>query len=96
MLKAKLETYVGKRVTVTLFDNSTYTGRLRKTGTEELREENITLFFTKNYYFIEMDYNISPCFRCSHVTKLKELENKTIYERMRELQAERYAWQKEV
>lgn len=72
MLKAKLEEYVGKVVTVTLFAGDTYTGKLRKTGTEDLRDENYYLFCTKGKYFIEMNYDISPCFRCSHVTKLKE------------------------
>ena len=71
MTKAKLEEYVGKVVTVTLFDGDTFTGKLRKTGTEDLREDNPTLFYTKDRYFIE-DYDISPCFRCSHIKKLKE------------------------
>ena len=71
MLRAKLENYIGQLVTVTLFDKSTYTGKLRKTGAEELREECIDLFYKKNMYFIEMDYYISPLFRCSHVTGLK-------------------------
>lgn len=72
MLKSKVEACVDKRVTVTLFDGDTYTGKLRKTGTEELIDENITLFLTKGMYFIEMDYHISPCFRSSHITKLVE------------------------
>lgn len=73
MKKAKLEEYVGKVVTVTLFDGDTYTGVLRKTGTEDLKDRNITLYYTKDRYFIiETDYTISPCFRCSHITKLKE------------------------
>ena len=71
MTKAKLEECVGQIVTVTLFDGHTYTGKLRKTGTEELREENYTLYLTHGYYFIEMDYDISSCFRCSHIKKLK-------------------------
>ena len=71
MNKEKLEGYVGKVVTVTLFDGSTYTGTLRKTGTEDLRDDNTYLFCTKGRYFIE-DYDISPCFRCSHIKKLKE------------------------
>lgn len=72
MLKAKVEEYVGKIVTVTLFDGDTYSGKLRKTGTEDLRDENLTLFYTKDRYFVEMDYHISPCFRSSHITKLQE------------------------
>jgi len=71
MKKAKLEEYVGKVVTVTLFDGDTYTGKLRKTGTEDLKDENPTLYYTKDRYFLE-DFDISPLFRCSHVTKLKE------------------------
>lgn len=73
MLKNKVEACVDKRVMITLFDGTTYTGKLRKTGTDELREENITLFYTKGRYFIEMDYHISPCFRSSHITKLVEV-----------------------
>lgn len=72
MKKDKVEEYVGKIVTVTLFDGDSYTGKLRKTGTEDLRDENITLFYTKGYYFVEMKYNVSPCFRSSHITKLQE------------------------
>lgn len=72
MLKAKVEECVGKIVTVTLFDGDTYSGKLRKTGTEDLRDENYTLFLIKGSYFIEMDYHISPCFRSSHITKLQE------------------------
>ena len=71
MIKSKLEDYVGKVVTVTLFDGSTYTGKLRKTGTEDLRDDNTYLFLTKDRYFLE-DYDISPCFRCSHIKKLTE------------------------
>ena len=73
MTKEKLEEYVGKVVTVTLFDGSTYTGKLRKTGTEDLRDDNITLFLTKGRYFIE-DYDISSCFRCAHIKKLTEVK----------------------
>lgn len=79
MTKDKIEECVGKVVTVTLFDRDTYTGKLRKTGTEELRDENITLFLTKGMYFIEMDYHISPCFRSSHITKLVEAEDENKY-----------------
>lgn len=72
MLKAKVEEYVGKEVTVTLFDGDTYSGRLRKTGTEDLKGRNYTLYLTKDRYYVEMDYHISPCFKSSHITKLKE------------------------
>lgn len=72
MTKAKLEEYIGQKVTVTLFDGSIYFGKLRKTGTDALKDVNYTLFLTKNRYFIEHDYHISPCFRVSHITKLKK------------------------
>jgi hypothetical protein len=75
MKKEKLEEYVGKRVTVTLFNGDTYTGKLRKTGTEDLRDENTYLFCVRDKYFIEMNYDISPCFRYSHIKKLKEADN---------------------
>lgn len=75
MKKDKVEKYVGKIVTVTLFDGDTYSGKLRKTGTEDLRTENLSLFYTKDRYFIETKYHISPVFRSSHITKLKEVKN---------------------
>lgn len=74
MKKDKVEEYVGKIVTVTLFDGSSYTGKLRKTGTVDLRDENLSLFYTKGRYFIETKYHISPVFRSSHITKLQEVK----------------------
>lgn len=71
MKREKLEERLDTEVTVTLFDGSTYSGVLRQCGTEYTRD-NMNLYLKgRKYYFVEMDYDISPIFRCSHVTKMK-------------------------
>ena len=82
MKRSELEEYLGKKVTITLFDDSVYTGYLFKTG-EYLDKKHITIFsdpianHRKNYYFIsklKTPVDIDSCyFRCSHVTKIKEI-----------------------
>ena len=66
MKKAELETYLGEKVKITMFDNDVIIGILRKT--EEYRE-----LLKSGYYLADNGGNIVNrlTFRCSHVKKLK-------------------------
>lgn len=69
MKRSELEKYLGKTVTVTLFDNEVATGELHKTG-EEMFKDNHNLYLPQKWYFL---INPQSClFRCSHIKKLKE------------------------
>ena len=69
MKRSDLEQYLGKTVTITLFDNEVITGELHKTG-EEIFRNNANLYIPRKLYFL---INPQSClFRCSHVKKLKE------------------------
>ena len=69
MKRSELEKYLGKKVTVKLFDNEEMTGELHKTGEERFKYDP-NLYIPKNYYFL---LPIGKClFRCSHVKALKE------------------------
>lgn len=68
MKRSELEKYLGKSVTITLFDNEVITGELHKTGEEKFKF-NPDLYIPKNCYFLLPQ---SCLFRCSHVKKLKE------------------------
>ena len=69
MKRSDLEQYLGKTVTITLFDNEVITGELHKTG-EEIFRNNANLYIPRKWYFL---INPQSClFRCSHVKKLKE------------------------
>ncbi len=69
MKRSELEKYLGKTVTITLFDNEVITGKLHKTG-EKMFKNDPNLYIPKNLYFL---INPQSClFRCSHVKKLKE------------------------
>lgn len=71
MRKDKLEKFLGKRVTITLFDKTVITGEFHKGGEE--RFKNIpNLYYKPKYYFC---INPQSClFRSSHVIKIKERE----------------------
>lgn len=71
MKREKLEERLDTEVTVTLFDGSIYSGVLRQCGTEYTKDNDNLHLMGNKYYFVEMDYDISCVFRCSHVTKLK-------------------------
>lgn len=73
MKREQLESYLGQRVTIQLFDDTVDTGYLQKTG--DIRfQQDLNLFLPKNQYFLtsnkETKQTISPIFRCSHVKKL--------------------------
>jgi hypothetical protein len=67
--RSVLEQYLGKTVTITLFDNEVITGELHRTGEEKFKN-NPNLYIPRKLYFL---INPQSClFRCSHVKKLKE------------------------
>lgn len=69
MKRSDLEQYLGKVVTIKLFDNEVITGELHKTGEEKFKN-NPNLYIPQKYYFL---INPQSClFKCSHVKKLKE------------------------
>lgn len=68
MKRSELEKYLGKTVTVTLFDGDTITGELHKTGEERFKFDP-NLYLHRNLYFLMPQ---SVLFRCSHVKKLAE------------------------
>lgn len=68
MKRSDLEQYLGKVVTITLFDNEVITGELHKTGEEKFKFDP-NLYIPKKCYFLLPQ---SCLFKCSHVKKLKE------------------------
>ena len=70
MKRAELEKYLGKKVTVKLFDNAILSGELHKTGEERFKYD-ANLYLPKNFYFL-LPHNPSIIFRCTHVKKLTE------------------------
>lgn len=69
MKRNDLEKYLGKVVTITLFDNDIITGELHKTGEERFKNDP-NLYIPKNLYFLINPQSV--LFRSSHVKKLKE------------------------
>lgn len=69
MKRSDLEQYLGKVVTITLFDNEVVTGELHKTREEQFKN-NPNLYIPQKLYFL---INPQSClFKCSYVKKLKE------------------------
>ena len=69
MKRSELEKYLGKVVTIKLFDYDVITGELHKTGEEQFRND-LNLYIPQKYYFL---INFQSClFRSSHVKKLTE------------------------
>ena len=75
-----VNSYLGKKVEVKLFDGDVVIGHLNKTG-EEKYKNNPNLYIPKNYYFLEYDNydsfgnkDLSPLFRSSHIRSIKEVE----------------------
>ena len=66
MQRAILETYLGKYIEVTLFDDCSYRGILQKT------ESNLERYGHPKYYYLEGE-NDNTIFRCAHVKKVREL-----------------------
>lgn len=72
MNRSKFEKYLGKHVTIKLFDDCVYEGVLHKTG-EEIFKDTPNLYIPHNYYFVTTKDKkcISCLFRCSHVKSLQ-------------------------
>ena len=69
MKRSDLEQYLGKVVTIKLFDNDVITGELHKTGEERFRSDP-NLYIPQKCYFL---INPRSClFKSSHVKKLTE------------------------
>jgi hypothetical protein len=66
--RSDLEKYLGKKVTITLFDNDVITGELHKTGEEQFKD-NPNLYIPQKWYFLTSPQ--SCLFRCSHAKQLK-------------------------
>lgn len=76
MKLSELEKHIGESVEVKLFDGDTMQGVLRKTGTEEVRN-NPNLYLKGGYYFLSHKdtYVCKSClFRVSHIKSLKVLQ----------------------
>lgn len=69
MKRSELEKYLGKAVTIKLFDNEVITGELHKTGEERFRN-NPNLYIPQKWYFLINPQSVM--FRSSHVKGLKE------------------------
>lgn len=74
MKREKLETYIGRQVKVLLFDGRAYEGCLQKTNTDAVKH-NPNLYLKHNYYALldKGGNTMGPIFRCSHVTRVKEV-----------------------
>ena len=72
MLKAKFEQYLGKCISIRLFNGDVYSGYLYKTGDKERFPNDPNLYIPRNYYFlVDENDNVTSClFRCSHVVRL--------------------------
>ena len=76
MKRSELEKHIGKSVEVKLFDNDVMQGVLRKTGTEEVKNDP-NLYLKNGYYFLSHKgtYVCKSClFRTSHIKSLKVLQ----------------------
>ena len=77
LTRSKLEEYIGENVEVTLFNGDVIQGYLRKTGTEELKNEP-GLYLKRGCYFLSGKdvYDYRSClFRVSHIKKIKHCIN---------------------
>lgn len=75
MKRSDLEQYLNQYITVTLFNDTTYSGYLHKTREEAFRNDP-NLYWKPNYYFFTETPDslicTSPLFRCSHVKRLRK------------------------
>lgn len=72
MKRSDLEQYLGKTVTITLFDGAVITGELHKTGEERFKNDPNLYLPQKRYFLINPQYTRgNVLFACSHVKKLK-------------------------
>lgn len=69
MKRSELEKHIGESVEVKLFDGDTMQGVLRKTGTEEVRN-NPNLYLKGGYYFLSHKdtYVCKSCLKCGQIS----------------------------
>lgn len=65
-----VESYLGKRVEIKLFNGKIIVGELHKTG-EETYKNNLSLYIPRKYYFLENPH--SCLFRSSHIRSIKKV-----------------------
>lgn len=85
MKRSELEKHIGESVEVKLFDGDTMQGVLRKTGTEEVRN-NPNLYLKGGYYFLSHKdtYVCKSClFRVSHIKSLSMVDYSDFVEGIR-------------
>lgn len=73
MTRTELEQHLGKRVKITLFDETVIDGFLHKTGEESFKNEP-NLYVPRNYYFCTASQSqvpISYIFKVSHIKELR-------------------------
>lgn len=79
MKRERLETYLGKRIMVVLTNGDIFSGYLRKTRTEEFKEDP-NLYLPQNWYFFTETKESRQCnshlFRCSHVKNVTPLNER--------------------
>lgn len=79
MTRAELEKYLDHRVKITVYDLKEYEGILKKSQSEEFKND-LNLFLPYNYYFVVekcRGYGYiteSPLFKCSHIKRLEVLD----------------------
>lgn len=69
MKRVLLDTYLGKKVKIVLFDDTVCEGELHKTGEEHFIND-LNLLLPRYYFCINPQ---SVLFKCSHVRKLEVL-----------------------
>lgn len=74
-----VESYLGQKVEVKLFNGDIFIGELHKTG-EEVYKNNPNLYIPRKYYFVEnkllkdnFGYSHSCLFRSSHIRKISKV-----------------------
>lgn len=72
MKREDLEKYLGKKVTITLYDGDEMTGELHKTGEGNFKHNADLCYPTKHYFVTNDNKNVGCLFRSSHVIKFKE------------------------
>ncbi len=95
MTRNELERYLGKRVTITLLDNTVIEGTLHKTG-EKAFENNPNLSIPVNFYFctdINNKVVKNTAFRVSHIHRISCCEKlrMTNYEKIKQMSADEMA-----
>lgn len=67
MTRVELDKLIGKKVTITLFNNDVIRGELHKSG-EDMFIHDVNLYLPQNFYFC---INPQSClFRCSHIRRI--------------------------